>query len=117
MLIFQATHGADDPERANLPFIRGTVAAAAGQTALVFLSSDAVWLATGDVAHGVRFGGHPSVGDMSAVFIANGGRVWVSAESAARRSIDGDQLIDGAELVPFDRLSALVADGATVLSG
>ncbi|MGI9612053.1 MAG: DsrE family protein [Acidimicrobiales bacterium] len=117
MLIFEATHGAEDPERANLPFIRGNVAAAAGQDAAVYLSADAVWLATPGGGTDIRYGGHPAVAEMAASLLANGGQVWVSAESAASRALGGDDLIAGAEIVALHQLSQLLMSGATTIRG
>lgn len=117
MLVFEATHGREDPERANLPFIRGNVAAASGQDAVVYLSADAVWLATLVGGKDVRYGGHPTVAEMAASLLANGGRVWVSAESAATRSLGDDDLIAGAEIVSVYQLSDLLTAGSTTIRG
>ena len=41
-LIFNCTSGAEDPERATLPFIAANVAASAGQEAIVLCTVEAV---------------------------------------------------------------------------
>jgi len=117
MLLFEATHGADDPERANLAFIRANVAAAAGHDAAVHLVGEAVWMATIEGSRDVRYGGHPSVAEMADSLRNNGGRILVDAASAARREISLDGLRAGAELVTTAEFAALVYDGATTLPG
>lgn len=117
MLLFEATHGADDPERANLPFIRANVAAAMGQDAAVHLVGDAVWMATIDGGRHVRYGGHPSVEEMADSLLGNGGRILVDAPSAASRKVGLDDLRAGTELVTTAEFAALVHHGATTLRG
>ena len=46
-ILIQGTHGADNPEKATLPFIVGNVSATADQDTVVFLTSDA-----SDYVHG-----------------------------------------------------------------
>lgn len=117
MLVFEATHGADDPERANLPFIRANVAAAMGHDAAVHLVGDAVWMATTEGGRDVRYGGHPSVAEMAESLLNNGGRILVDAASAASRQIAFDRLRSGSELVTTTEFAALVHHGATALWG
>ena len=117
VLVFEATHGAEDPERANLPFIRGTVAAASGQDVVVYLSATAVWLVTSDGGRDVRYGGHPAVSEMAAALVAAGGRVWVAEASAASRSLTAADFIEGAEIVPVGRFAELLAAGSTTFRG
>jgi len=74
-VLIQGTHGADNAEKATLPFIVGNVSATADQDTVVFLTSDAVWLATRGYADDVTFGDHPPVGKILADFVANGDRV------------------------------------------
>ncbi len=52
-LIFNCTHGKDDPERATLPFVAANIAATAGQEAVVLCTIDAVWLGTEGGTEGI----------------------------------------------------------------
>lgn len=45
-MLFNCTHGAEDPARATLPFLAANVAAIGGQQAVVLCTIDAVWLGT-----------------------------------------------------------------------
>jgi predicted peroxiredoxin len=114
-LLIQGTHGADDAEKATLPFIVGNVSATADQDTVVFLTSDAVWLATRGYADNITFGDHPPADKILADFVANGGRVWACGACTGPRGITSDDLVDGAAIVTAANLTeVLVAGAATV---
>jgi uncharacterized protein len=98
-ILIQGTHGADNAEKATLPFIVGNVSATADQDTVVFLTSDAVWLATRGYADDIAFADHPPVGKILADFVANGGRVWACGACTGPRGITADDLVDGAAIV------------------
>jgi len=114
-ILVQGTHGAEDAEKATLPFIVGNVAATADQDTVVFLTSDAVRLATRGYADDIAFADHPPVGKILADFVANGGRVWACGACTGPRGITTDDLVDGAAIVTAANLAeALVGGAATV---
>ena len=53
-LLIHCTHGKEDAERAILPFIVGNVAVTADKAATIFLTIEAVRLATKGYAEGVN---------------------------------------------------------------
>lgn len=114
-ILIQGTHGKNDPEKANLPFIVGNVAATADQDVTIFLTSDAVWLATKGYADDIEFGGHPPVDEMASRFVANGGTIWACGACTGPRDIDADQLIDGVTIVTAANLTELLVDGAQTI--
>lgn len=111
-ILIQGTHGKDDAEKANLPFIIGNVAATADQDVTVFLTSDAVWLATKGYADDISFGGHPPVGEMMAAFVANGGTIWTCGACTGPRDIAASDLVDGATIVTAANLTEALVNGA-----
>lgn len=114
-ILIQGTHGADNPEKATLPFIVGNVSATADQDTVVFLTSDAVWLATRGYADDITYADHPPAGQILADFVANGGRVWACGACTGPRGITADDLVDGAAIVTAANLAeVLVAGAATV---
>jgi len=114
-ILIQGTHGADNAEKATLPFIVGNVSATADQDTVVFLTSDAVWLATRGYADDITFAEHRPAGQILADFVANGGRVWACGACTGPRGITADDLVDGAAIVTAANLAeALVAGAATV---
>jgi predicted peroxiredoxin len=115
-ILLQGTHGAENPEKANLPFIIGNVAVTADQDVTVFLTSDAVWLATRGYADDIEFGGHPPVGKMISSFVENGGAIWVCGACTGPRSISPDDLVAGAKIVTAANVTELLVNGARTLA-
>ena len=114
-ILIQGTHGPADAEKATLPFIIGNVAANADQDVTIFLTSDAVWLATKGTADEVSFGGHPPVGDILTSFVDAGGTIWVCGACTGPRDIDSDQLVDGATVVTAANVTEALVDGARTI--
>ncbi len=114
-ILIQGTHGRDNAEKANLPFIVGNVAANADQNVTVFLTSDAVRLATRGYADDIEFGGHPSVGKMITTFMESGGTVWVCGACIGPRDITPEDLIDGATVVTAANVTEALVNGAKTL--
>jgi len=114
-LLIQGTHGADDAEKATLPFIVGNVSATADQDTVVFLTSEAVRLATRGYADDITFADHPPAGKVLAEFVTNGGRVWACGACTGPRGITAEDLVEGAAIVTAANLTeALVGGAATV---
>ena len=115
-ILIQGTHGAEDPEKASLPFIVGNVSATADQDTVVFLTSDAVRLATRGFADDITFAEHPPVGKILADFVANGGRVWACGACTGPRGITSDQLVEGATIVTAANLAETLVNGAATVA-
>ncbi|MCP5029527.1 MAG: hypothetical protein GY929_24920 [Actinomycetia bacterium] len=115
-ILIQGTHGRENAEKANLPFIVGNVAATADQNVTIFLTADAVWLATRGYADDIEFGGHPSVGKMISTYMENGGTVWVCGACTGPRDISPEDLIDGVTLVTAASVTEALVNGAKTLA-
>jgi predicted peroxiredoxin len=115
-ILIQGTHGAEDPEKATLPFIVGNVAATADQDTVVFLTSEAVRLATHGYADHITFGDHPPAGKILADYVANGGRVWACGACTTPRGITADELVEGATIVTAANLVEALASGASTVT-
>jgi uncharacterized protein len=115
-ILIQGTHGAENAEKATLPFIVGNVSATADQDTVVFLTSDAVWLATRGYADEIQFAEHPPVGKILADFVANGGRVWACGACTGPRGITADDLVDGAAIVTAANLAEVLVSGAATVA-
>jgi predicted peroxiredoxin len=115
-LIIQGTHGAEDAEKAALPFIVGNVAATAEQDAVIFLTSEAVRMATVGYADAIQHAENPPTGKILADFVANGGRIWACGACTAPRGITADDLVEGATIVTAANLVEALADGASTVA-
>ena len=115
-LIFNCTHGKEEPERAILPFVAGNVAASSGQRAVVLCTIDAVWLGTEGGTEGVQEEGFPVLQDLYGEFIGNGGEVWLCASCTKPRGITEDQLAKGASVVGAAVVVEQVVQGAKTVA-
>lgn len=115
-LIFNCTHGQDDPERATLPFVAANVAATAGQDAVVLCTIDAVWLGTESGTEGVAAEGLPALSDLYTEFVENGGRVWLCGACTKPRGITEDRVAKGALIVGAAKVVEEVVGGAKTVA-
>ena len=99
-LLIHASSGAEDPERATLPWIFGTKAIVAGQEVSVMLTMEAVRLVTEGGADGIQHAGQPPLPDLIRDFIDGGGTV-IGQENV------GGRFHCGAASVIRDRIDTL----------
>lgn len=109
-------HGPDDVEKATVPLIVASTAAAMDGETAVFLTCDAVRLATKGGADGLGVEGYPAVGELLDSYRENGGQIWVCPVCANARGIGADDLIDGAEIAGAARTIGFVSEGAKLLT-
>lgn len=115
-LLFNCTHGAEDAERATLPFVAANVAAVAGQQAVVLCTIDAVWLGTAGGTDGVTAEGYPALSDLYNEFIGNGGEVWLCGACTKPRNIGADQVTKGATIVGAAAVIEEIVNGAKTVA-
>ena len=115
-LIFNATHGKEDPERASLPFVAGNVAATAGQEAIVFCTVEAVWLGTKGGTDGIASSGLDPLSKIYSDFVGKGGKVWLCGACTKPRGIAEGQLAEGATIVGAAKVVEEIASGASTTS-
>ncbi len=111
-LIFNATHGKEDPERASLPFVAANVAAAAGQETIVFCTIEAVWLGTKGGTEGIVAKGLDPLAKIYSDYVSKGGRVWLCGACTKPRGIAEGQLAEGTSIVGAAKLVEEIALGA-----
>ena len=112
-LIFNATRGKEDPERASLPFVAGNVAATAGQEAIVFCTIEAVWLGTKGGADGIASKGLDPLSKIYSDFVSKGGKVWLCGACTKPRGFTEEQLAAGATIVGAAKVVEEIALGAS----
>ena len=115
-LIFNCTHGKEDPERATLPFVAANIAATAGQDAVVLCTIEAVWLGTTDGTDGIAQPGLPVLGDLYQEFVDNGGQVWLCGACTKPRGIIEEQVRKGAAIVGAAKVVEEVVAGAKTVA-
>lgn len=113
--LVNAQYGSDDVEKATIALIvAGAASAMDGETA-VFLTCEAVRLATKGGVDGLQTEGYPSPSELIEALVENGGQLWVCPVCAKARGIGAEDLIDGAEIAGAARTIGFVNEGAKLL--
>jgi predicted peroxiredoxin len=95
-IIYILTHAGEDPERASLPFVLASAAQVMEVEAVVALQGTAVYLAKKGYLEHVFAAGLPSLKDLVANFLGEGGKLLVCVPCIRERKIDESDLIEGA---------------------
>jgi uncharacterized protein len=114
--LIHCTHGVEDAERATLPFIVANVAATADQDSTVFLTAEAVRIATRGYADTVRADGMKPLAEVMQSYLKNGGTIWACGACTGPRGITEADLIPGAQIVTAVNLVERLVDGAIPLN-
>ncbi len=111
-IMFNCTHGKEDPERAILPFMAANIAAMAGEEVAVVCTIDAAWLGTRGGTDGIEKEGLPKLGDLYGQFVGNGGEVWLCNACTKPRGITEADLSEGASIVGAAKVVEEIIAGA-----
>ncbi|MFT5113274.1 MAG: putative peroxiredoxin [Parasphingorhabdus sp.] len=90
--------GKNNAEDATVAFIAAAGATALAEEVVVFLTSDAVRLATPDYADDIQADGYLPLSNFLTDFLANNGKIWVCPACAKARGITRDDVIEGATI-------------------
>ncbi len=96
-IVYVATHGAEDPERASLPFVLANAALVMEVEAVVALQGASVFLAKKGMLEHVHSAGFSPLRELVDSFLEQGGRLLVCVPCIQERKIDVADLIDKAE--------------------
>lgn len=97
-LLIHSSHGAEDPERATLPFVIANNAAIAGQDVVVMLTIEGVRVATKGGADRIEHKGLPPLRELLPEYVSNGGQVWACQSCTKPRGISEADLVEGARI-------------------
>ncbi len=103
-IVVIATHGAEDPERATLPFVVANAAQAMDTKAVVILQGYAVTLATPGVYEHVFASGMPALKELVDGFLKQGGELLVCTPCIKSRQIAPETLIPGGKPIAAARV-------------
>jgi len=92
------THGLDDPERVLLAYLMGVEALRKDKQVVMWLTQDAVHVATPGFAEKVVVPDAPSVATLHDEFVERGGRFFACPICVRTRGLDGAELTAGAEI-------------------
>jgi len=108
--------GLEDSEKVTVAFLVAVGAAESGRSTLMFVTKEAVRLATDGFAHGVACEGCPPIADLMRRFYAAGGELLVCPICFNARHLDEDELVANATLGGTVQLWEWIGDGATTFS-
>lgn len=113
-ILINNAFGADNLEKAAVAFIiAGASAARDGETAM-FLTSEAIHLATqGGNSHTVA--GYPPIGELVQAYIDKGGILWVCKACADAKGVNADHLLPGAGIAGAGHILGFIDNGGQVL--
>jgi len=115
-MIFVCNHGKDDPERAIVAFAAASTAAVAGIPTAVLCTIEGVWLGTEGGTDGFEKEGLPSLQELFANVVDNGGEIWMCGVCTRPRGITEDQAVKGAKIVGAATVIEEIANGAKLLT-
>ena len=108
--------GHEDAERVTLAFLMATAALDAGKRVVMFLTKEAVRLATPGYADAVEAAGSPPVSRLFQQFADGGGELWACPICFDARKLDKDSLVPNARIAGATPLWEFVGEGATTFS-
>jgi predicted peroxiredoxin len=114
--VINLTTGHEDADRVTVAFLVGTAGLAAGKDVVMFLTKEAVRLATPGYADAIETAGAPPVAKLFAQFAEGGGELYACPICVDARRLDHDNLVPNARIAGATPLWEFVGDGATVFS-
>ncbi len=95
-ILYISTNGAEDPEKASLPFVLANAALVMEVEAVVVLQGSSVFLAKKGMLEHVPSSGFAPLKELVDAFLEQGGRLLVCVPCIQERKIDPSDLIDQA---------------------
>ena len=116
-VVINLATGLEDTERVTVAFLVGGAAAEQGRQVAMFLTKEAVRLATPDFAEAVACDGCPPLSRLFQQYAENGGELLVCPICAKARKLDESNLVGNARLAGATPLWEWIGDEpATVFS-
>jgi len=98
-IVLMVTHGADDPERATIPFVMAVTAQASGVEAVLGFQAEGVTLAKKGVAETIFYPPFPPLKDLLDGYRKAGGKLLVCGPCMQTRGITAADFVEGATQV------------------
>jgi predicted peroxiredoxin len=111
-VVIGLTHGLDDPERVLIGYLMGVEALRKGKQVLMWLTQDAVHVATPGFAEKVEVPGAPVVADLHQEYVASGGRFYACPVCVNTRGLQNSEWVEGAEVKGAPSLYEFTEGGA-----
>jgi predicted peroxiredoxin len=109
-------HGAEDPESVLIAYLVGVEAVRAGKEALMFLTKDAIRIATKGFAETIDVPGAPSVATLHDEYEAKGGRFYACPVCVKTRGLQDAEWVANSEIQGMPSVYEFTAGGALVFN-
>lgn len=109
-------HGAEDPESVLIAYLVGVEAVRAGKQALMFLTKDAIHVATKGFAATIDIPGAPSVAALHDEYEANGGRFYACPVCVKTRKLEDAEWVPNSEIKGMPSVYEFTTGGALVFN-
>lgn len=97
-VIIGLTHGTDDPERVLISYLMGVEALRKGKAVLMWLTKDAVHVATEGFAQTVVVPDAPNVAELHEEYVSSGGRFYACPVCVKTRGLQEASWVKTAEV-------------------
>ena len=114
--VINLTTGHEDADLVTVAFLVGTAGLAAGKDVVMFLTKEAVRLATPGYADAIETAGAPPVAKLFAQFAEGGGELYACPICFDARRLDHENIVPNARIAGATPLWEFVGEGATVFS-
>lgn len=115
-IVISVTHGKDNSDKATVGLVVANAAAASGQDAILFLSTEGSHLAAKGYAEGIAEEGFKPAKDLITDFRNAGGKIWVCSPCYKKRKYAESDLIEGATIVGGAKVIEVLAQGGQSIS-
>lgn len=109
-------HGAEDPENVLIAYLVGVESLRAGKEAVMFLTKDAVFVATPGFADGIAVPDAPSVAALHEEYVASGGRFFACPVCVRTRGLEGATWVPNTEVAGMPSVLEYTTGGALVFN-
>ena len=114
--VINLTTGHEDADKVTVAFLMGTAGLTAGKQVVMFLTKEAVRLATPGYADAIESAGAPPVAGLFAQFAEGGGELYACPICFDARKLDPATIVPNARIAGATPLWEFVGEGATVFS-
>jgi predicted peroxiredoxin len=109
-------HGAEDPESVLIAYLVGVESLRAGKEAVMFLTKDAVHVATPGFAETIAIPGAPSVAELHEEYLAKGGRFIACPVCVRVRGMQDAEWVAGTQVAGVPSILEYTTGGALVFN-
>lgn len=109
-------HGAEEPENVLIAYLVGVESLRAGKEAVMFLTKDAIHVATPGFADTVEVPGAPSTAELHAEYLAKGGRFIACPVCVRVRGMQDAEWVPGTQVAGVPSILEYTTGGALVFN-